>query len=105
MDELKPCPFCGSEAEYVNLSEKICNDHRVFCTECEADIKMYSRKCDAIKAWNTRTPRKQMTADELRNQILDWWDETDWGFADSLATAILQVADVYRKDPSKESEK
>ena len=32
MDELKPCPFCGGEAEYQQ--KKV----RIICKKCEAQI-------------------------------------------------------------------
>ena len=46
-DELKPCPFCGGEAEY-----KIA--YGVTCHTCGA--KKPSMYADAPEAWNTRTP-------------------------------------------------
>lgn len=57
-DELKPCPFCGGNAETRN-SKWVGRDHwGVACTgcgdpwfDCRADTE-----AEAITAWNTRTP-------------------------------------------------
>jgi len=60
MDKLKPCPFCGGEAEafhphsvaggwyaecYAEYNDGEC---------CEARTAIYDTAEEAIKAWNTR---------------------------------------------------
>lgn len=64
--ELKPCPFCGGEAEITRFDVEwpgmyakyeysgCCNNSR-----CLADMGLaYKQDCeeDALAAWNTRTP-------------------------------------------------
>lgn len=57
--KLKPCPFCGGEAE---LKINHCASY-VECKECEAstdhilDSPMYCAKDKAIEAWNRRTEK------------------------------------------------
>lgn len=67
-DELKPCPFCGGEAELLPY----CGDGNrcmgmtyahVRCKKCHAMTETKQRvfdydheKSDAIEAWNSRTP-------------------------------------------------
>jgi Lar family restriction alleviation protein len=57
-EELKECPFCGSEAEYrQDLSEESdqYGDHVIMCSECLGGNSSNTKE-DAISEWNTRTP-------------------------------------------------
>ena len=52
--ELKPCPFCGGEAEFIDngyFCDVSCKD-----TDCRgyADSLTNKTKKEAIKAWNRR---------------------------------------------------
>ena len=51
-DKLKPCPFCGGEAEITYCDEGCCGakPYEVYC-DCGAHISAYEK---SIKAWNTR---------------------------------------------------
>ena len=51
-NELKSCPFCGSEAEITKWHEGYfveCRGHR-----CGGTIGAYKTEEEAIEAWNTR---------------------------------------------------
>ena len=52
MSELKPCPFCGGEAEF-SIFDNICN---VVCKECRIGTRYehVSEHEKAVKAWNRR---------------------------------------------------
>lgn len=53
MSELKPCPFCGGEAELYtsNVSALVeCN----YCGACIGACVGHNAKANAIKAWNKR---------------------------------------------------
>ena len=52
MTELKPCPFCGGEAE-IFVSD-ITDRALVYCRGCDAQIKMQQNEQEAIEAWNKR---------------------------------------------------
>lgn len=58
MEELKPCPFCGEEA---NLSKNSCGSWDIGCTNGKCDMCArsfgFDTKETAIKAWNTRAER------------------------------------------------
>jgi len=51
--KLKPCPFCGGQAEFSASNATFC---AIFCVDCGAEIKQYSKtaKDAAIERWNTR---------------------------------------------------
>ena len=52
---LKPCPFCGGEAEKCNLTKFDINDRCwVECKECGVSAKIYDSEQEAIEAWNRR---------------------------------------------------
>lgn len=72
-DDLKPCPFCGGDAEldtqraYRELvSGKIAHSVAVYCRVCNADMSVDPDECFAgdasiaraemIDAWNNRKP-------------------------------------------------
>ena len=50
-DEIKPCPFCGSEAEHAS-SEFI---EVIRCTLCPAVMAYEGSGAAVIAMWNTRT--------------------------------------------------
>ena len=45
-DKLKPCPFCGGEAELTNFVDSY-GDNHVFiaCTNCNAHTSYFNRLC------------------------------------------------------------
>lgn len=55
MIELKPCPFCGNEAELCG-GEDVCNGPYwyVACGECGASVYGDDDKQAAIDRWNRR---------------------------------------------------
>jgi len=53
MNELKPCPFCGGQAQH----QENANTQTVYCYGCPATIKQQGSGLNSdfvIKAWNTR---------------------------------------------------
>jgi Lar family restriction alleviation protein len=58
-DEIKPCPFCGGEAEFSYTpwddDEQVGDDGTgwVVCQSCNVQIYGHTRE-DAIEKWNTR---------------------------------------------------
>ena len=49
--ELKPCPFCGGEAETYPY---YFNEWYIGCSECSCDLGVFDTKEEAIEAWNKR---------------------------------------------------
>lgn len=61
VNELKPCPFCGGEAEiksrYIGYGSIGLGAHDWFaiaCNDCRTISKEYGTKEQAIAAWNNR---------------------------------------------------
>ena len=50
MENLKPCPFCGGEADYYENYYHGCN---IYCQKCGAEFECDS-EAEAIEAWNRR---------------------------------------------------
>ena len=49
MAELKPCPFCGGNAEIKKYTR-----FWVACDDCLTESAAYATKEEAIEAWNRR---------------------------------------------------
>ncbi len=50
--ELKPCPFCGSEAKVIG-SDKY-SDYLTKCLKCGASSEYFDTREKAAEAWNRR---------------------------------------------------
>ena len=61
MSNLKPCPFCGGEAQTTlrNIGDSGEDFWSVECfdPECGCDFCLYTTEAEAIEAWNTRAER------------------------------------------------
>jgi Lar family restriction alleviation protein len=77
--ELKPCPFCGGEAELVKAFPLDGQTHyevaKVRCSMCKCQTDDYilngyygstDTVQDAFEAWNKRFPPKRSRADIIR---------------------------------------
>ena len=68
MAELKPCPFCGGEADMTKRKTAIATFYRVFCANYDCKVKPSAPerwiKDDAIEAWNRRyEPKEELEFD------------------------------------------
>lgn len=71
MSELKPCPFCGGEADVMlcqsayGQSYRIHHEHKSPCPAAYVNGLQFRTEAEAITAWNARAERtcKSMTDD------------------------------------------
>lgn len=64
-EELKPCPFCGGEAEVIKLENYHTQSYRYFvtCRVCGAEIPRISRSRQQAKSvWNRRADNETKTS-------------------------------------------
>ena len=54
-NELKPCPFCGGEAEIIYCEDSCCHSQMRYirCPNLDCNAEVWQDK-DSIKAWNNR---------------------------------------------------
>ena len=58
MNKLKPCPFCGGNANTYHNPFTVA-EHYVSCNNCNAKTDVYFKKKQAIEAWNRRANDEQ----------------------------------------------
>ena len=55
MEKLKPCPFCGGEADYCYFKIFTTKMVKVVCTKCSCELRAGDVEIEqATKSWNTR---------------------------------------------------
>lgn len=72
-EELKPCPFCGGEAERFTIGAEEPNNAGgdvISCTRCEASSHVeFGRKENLVSRWNTRAASPDQTNGLLREAL------------------------------------
>jgi hypothetical protein len=98
MSELKPCPFCGGEAEFdrKGTSRVSCI---VKCTDCGCTLETGETWASG-QSWNTRTQSQCDLYDELYKAALGLSHGVDWnngtqaiehGYRDKLLSAVIKL--------------
>ena len=91
MSELKPCPFCGGEAELHGFHDLY---WVVECVRCYASANDCDTEQDAIEAWNTRVERTCRVTRASRKYVLsDGTELFDDGCSE--CNGYLQADDNY----------
>ena len=84
-EKLKPCPFCGGEAEMTGDDHTAFYLCRVRCLNCNGNAGRYFQtQAEALAAWNQRTESREREAmEKLRAMNCLWmWDgDTLWAIA------------------------
>lgn len=71
-EALKPCPFCGGEAQsYFNPSCDCCGHISgvAYCGSCSAEIGHRKTEAEAIAAWNTRASAAPVEPEALGSLV------------------------------------
>lgn len=72
VEELKPCPFCGGEAEIMEYSDRFqCGCKDGCCIAWVEEMPVYLTRSGAIKDWNTRAERTCEIVDS-ENKFVNW---------------------------------
>ncbi len=64
-EELKPCPFCGGEAEYMNYGPE---GQMIRCSECCAILDKDTKE-QAIAAWNLRAAPETVSLEGVETYL------------------------------------
>lgn len=61
-EKLKPCPFCGGEAEIKRYTFCRTDSFYVGCSRCNVTqtANVYFSEKESIEAWNTRKPMERI---------------------------------------------
>lgn len=73
MAELKPCPFCGGKVEIVEnyLYGKLVG-YTPCCRKCDCELKTYTSKQNAKKAWNRRSYDDEIIVQDIHISSMDF---------------------------------
>lgn len=124
-EALKPCPFCGGEAEYSKVEkwQSIPYGHEYHFVTCKNHCLegLYARgntKEEAIKAWNRRpspwhtgTPTEKgdyLCAFEMSDESIEYgwcqWDGTAWDILCDYDPNLNEMVAYQKFEPYKEGE-
>ena len=70
--ELKPCPFCNGKAEIIKCYTfgKI-TGYFATCRKCDCELKIYTSKQNAEKAWNKRVCDEKLITVDIPIKLLE----------------------------------
>lgn len=97
MADLKPCPFCGGEAEYEEFNDGFFSWGRV---ECQCGVMLTTPPNVTIKAWNTRKPMEAVVAEleKLKGEYEHHCIHGAWqrGAIDGAKTTLSKAISIVR---------
>lgn len=101
MDNLKPCPFCGGDAEYMRFGDKR-NSCVIRCTECSCELETGEEGDLCGTQWNNRPQeQKLIKIVELLSQALEQvqkdLDVPSVSMEEGIWTATQTSKDALRK--------
>jgi Lar family restriction alleviation protein len=100
MSELKCCPFCGGEANYISFTQGLFIQRFVTCTKCGIETpRNCLNKKDAIKRWNNRTPMANIV-EKLEEKNIDISGNTSlhYLYSEGYIDALDYVSDIVKQE-------
>lgn len=103
MSKLKPCPFCGGEAELEKAGGGVFETWYVTCATCCASV-WENTEAEAIEAWNTRREVLYIKPIEDGNghftsnrcgRCLEWLGY-DWNYCPKCGVRVREKTDAER---------
>lgn len=105
-NELKPCPFCGGEAEHL-LDQTTEQNHSVNCKKCCFSISRFYHGNSYLDKWNTRHAPdvdwdnvlcliKSMKEPETAVRITDYTKGYGDGFNKAIDEAITKLENAVK---------
>ena len=82
-DKLKPCPFCGGEAELI-IDEACYYKSQVYCKKCGVRTNRQHIPEIAVTTWNTRKPTDKVVKQLEENAD---YEPVDFDYGDVACTA------------------
>lgn len=87
---IKPCPFCGEEAEIIEFSDRFqCGRKDEGCIAWAEDMPVYLTRSGAIKEWNTRAYQDEPALLTKVKSLIDHLERE----ADSAEVAYVHYGD------------
>lgn len=77
MDKLKPCPFCGGEAGFIEpiyVRSEADYPYVIECSQCGIQTSIYNNQDQAIAAWNRRVEPQGCEGCICEGGIWGGWD-------------------------------
>lgn len=90
-EQLKPCPFCGGEADIMTPEADNMKCATVMCMGCHVTGKEGESIAEAVEAWNARAAM-QPTPQEAAKVLLEWVDGHDPTELDDRLTQVFRSA-------------
>lgn len=101
-EKLKPCPFCGGEAELVNIDaagvQGIPDPVTVCCKECKCSTNWFSKEWEAIDAWNSRASDGTIDIAMLETKLRKYADKKCYDGEIELANGILKAVSFIKEE-------
>lgn len=111
--KLKPCPFCGGEAQIISreffddsTNELVAKFYGVRCIDCDTiHGQLFKEQLKAINSWNTRKPMERIVemleeryAKLIHKVVSDWNNGHLNDYEDFVAEGIEEAIEIVKEE-------